>query len=92
MVINCAALPESVLESLLFGYEPGTFTGGKKEGKAGLFELAHGGTVFLDEVSEMPLNIQARFLRVLQEREVVRIGGSRNIQIVLFIIVSVIMT
>ena len=81
MVINCAALPESVLESLLFGYEPGTFTGGKKEGKAGLFEMAHGGTVFLDEVSEMPLNIQARFLRVLQEREVVRIGGSRNIPI-----------
>lgn len=81
VVINCAALPESVLESLLFGYEPGTFTGGKKEGKAGLFELAHGGTVFLDEVSEMPLNIQARFLRVLQEREVVRLGGSRNIPI-----------
>lgn len=81
IVINCAALPESVLESLLFGYEPGTFTGGKKEGKAGLFELAHGGTVFLDEVSEMPLNIQSRFLRVLQEREVVRIGGTRSIPI-----------
>jgi len=81
VVINCAALPESVLESILFGYEPGTFTGGKKEGKAGLFEQAHGGTVFLDEVSEMPLNIQARFLRVLQEREVVRIGGNRSIPI-----------
>lgn len=81
VVINCAALPESVLESLLFGYEPDTFTGGKKEGKAGLFELAHGGTVFLDEVSEMPLNIQSRFLRVLQEREVVRIGGNRSIPI-----------
>lgn len=81
VVINCAALPESVLESLLFGYEPGTFTGGNKEGKAGLFELAHGGTVFLDEVSEMPLNIQARFLRVLQEHEVVRIGGTKSIPI-----------
>lgn len=81
VVINCAALPESVLESLLFGYEPGTFTGGKKEGKAGLFEQAHGGTVFLDEVSEMPLNIQSRFLRVLQEREIVRIGGNRSIPI-----------
>ncbi|RHO95915.1 PAS domain-containing protein [Clostridium sp. AF37-5AT] len=81
VVINCAALPESVLESILFGYEPGTFTGGKKEGKAGLFELSHGGTVFLDEVSEMPLNIQSRFLRVLQEREVVRLGGNRSIPV-----------
>jgi len=77
VVINCAALPESILESILFGYEAVTFTGAKAGGKAGLFELAHGGTVFLDEVSEMPLNTQSRFLRVLQEREVMRIGSDR---------------
>lgn len=81
VVINCAALPESVLESELFGYAPGAFTGARHEGKAGLFELAHGGTVFMDEVSEMPLSMQARFLRVLQEKEVMRIGGDRAISI-----------
>lgn len=80
-VINCAALPESILESLLFGYEAGIFTGARTTGKAGLFELAHNGTVFLDEISEMPLSMQGRFLRVLQEREVMRIGSDRPIPI-----------
>ena len=81
VVINCAAMPESILESILFGYEPGSFTGARSGGKAGLFELAHKGTVFLDEVSEMPLAMQGRFLRVLQEREVMRIGSDRPVPI-----------
>ena len=88
VVINCAALPESILESLLFGYEPGTFTGAKAGGKAGLFELAHRGTVFLDEISEMPLMMQSRFLRVIQEREVMRIGSDRPIPVDIRIIAA----
>lgn len=81
VAINCASLPESILESELFGYEEGAFTGAKKDGKAGLFELAHGGTIFLDEVSEMPLRLQARFLRVLEERKVMRLGSDQIIPI-----------
>ncbi|AOT69588.1 sigma 54-interacting transcriptional regulator [Geosporobacter ferrireducens] len=72
--INCAALPPSLIESELFGYVEGAFTGAKKGGKAGLFELAHGGTIFLDEISELPMDLQGRLLRVIQEREVMRIG------------------
>lgn len=75
VTINCAAIPDNLLESELFGYEEGAFTGGRKGGKAGLFEIANGGTIFLDEIGDMPLHLQAKLLRVLQEKEIVRIGG-----------------
>lgn len=78
--LNCAAIPESLLESELFGYEPGAFTGAQKSGKPGKFELAHRGTIFLDEISEMPKSMQAKLLRVLQEKELERLGGTRIIQ------------
>ena len=77
MAINCAALPENLLESELFGYVEGAFTGTTRGGKMGLFELAHNGTLFLDEISEIPLNMQSKLLRVLQEHEVRRIGDDR---------------
>ena len=84
--INCAAIPEQLLESELFGYEGGAFTGAKKEGKPGLFELAHNGTLFLDEIGEMPLLLQAKLLRAIQEKEIVRVGSTvpikTNIKIV----------
>ncbi|MBU8911222.1 MAG: sigma 54-interacting transcriptional regulator [Desulfobacterales bacterium] len=79
--INCAALPEHLLESELFGYEGGAFTGSKKSGKPGLFEMAHEGTILLDEISATSLKVQALMLRVLQEREVMRIGGDRLIPV-----------
>ncbi len=81
VAVNCASLPESILESELFGYEEGAFTGAKKNGKPGLFELSHKGTIFLDEISEMPLVLQGRLLRVLQERKVMRLGSDRFIRI-----------
>nr|WP_278276543.1 sigma 54-interacting transcriptional regulator [Anaerobranca gottschalkii] len=73
--VNCAAIPNELLESELFGYEEGSFTGAKKGGKIGKFELADGGTIFLDEIGDMPLQMQAKLLRVLQEKEVERIGA-----------------
>ncbi|GAA0367668.1 sigma 54-interacting transcriptional regulator [Bacillus horti] len=81
IAINCAALPENLLESELFGYEEGAFTGAKKGGKPGLFEMAHEGTLFLDEIGDLPLSLQARLLRVLQEQEVMRIGGEKIIPV-----------
>ncbi|SMB99217.1 PAS domain S-box-containing protein [Thermanaeromonas toyohensis ToBE] len=79
--VNCAAIPENLLESELFGYEEGAFTGAKKGGKPGKFELANGGTIFLDEIGDMPLNMQAKLLRVLQEKEIEHVGGNRPVKI-----------
>ncbi|WP_144462351.1 sigma-54 interaction domain-containing protein [Siminovitchia fortis] len=81
VAVNCAVLPENLLESEMFGYEKGTFTGGLKDGKPGLFELAHGGTLFLDEIGEISLRIQALLLRVLEERAIRRVGGERIIPV-----------
>ena len=81
VAINCAALPESILESELFGYVEGAFTGARKGGKAGVFEMAHGGTLLLDEVGEMPPMLQSRFLRAIEQREVMRLGDSRILPI-----------
>ncbi len=81
VAVNCAALPPALIESELFGYEEGSFTGAKKEGRAGVFELAHGGTLLLDEISEIPLPLQGRLLRVLQEKEVMRIGADKVIPV-----------
>lgn len=77
IAINCGALPKGLIESELFGYEGGSFTGATKEGKPGKFELADGGTIFLDEIGDMPLETQVSLLRVLQNKEIVRIGGSK---------------
>jgi len=81
VAVNCAAIPEHLLESELFGYEGGAFTGARKEGKQGLFELAHKGTIFLDEIGEIPQSLQARLLRVLQEKEIMRVGGDKIIPV-----------
>lgn len=79
--LNCGAIPEHLLESELFGYESGAFTGAKKEGKPGLVEMADGGTLFLDEIADLPLNLQVKLLRVLQEREIQRVGGVKVIKV-----------
>ncbi|MDR2006115.1 MAG: sigma 54-interacting transcriptional regulator [Acidaminococcales bacterium] len=79
--VNCAALPENLLESELFGYAPGAFTGANKSGKMGLFEVASGGTIFLDEITEMPLSLQSRLLRVLEEKHLRRLGETKNTNI-----------
>ena len=81
VAINCAALTETLLESELMGYEEGAFTGAKKGGKPGLFELAHNGTLFLDEVSQLSPAMQSKLLRVIQERTVIRVGGTRMIPV-----------
>lgn len=79
--VNCAAVPENLLESELFGYDEGAFTGARKGGKPGKFELANGGTIFLDEIGDMTMAMQAKLLRVLQEREIERVGGTKTSKI-----------
>lgn len=79
--INCAAFPDNLLESELFGYEKGAFTGADVRGKPGIFEIANEGTLFLDEIAEIPLKLQAKLLRVLQEKEFMRIGGKESIKV-----------
>lgn len=81
ITINCGAIPENLIESELFGYDAGAFTGAKKEGKKGLLELANEGTVFLDEISELPLNLQVKLLHVIQEKRMMRVGGSEYIDV-----------
>lgn len=76
--VNCGAIPDHLLESELFGYEPGAFTGAQKQGKPGLFELADGGTLLLDEIAELPPGLQVKLLRVLQEKEILRLGGVKT--------------
>ncbi len=88
IAINCGALPPTLIESTLFGYNPGSFTGANRKGKIGLFEKADGGTLFLDEISEMELDMQTKLLRVLQEKEVTRIGGQTTIPVDVRIISS----
>ncbi|WP_425058286.1 Anaerobic nitric oxide reductase transcription regulator NorR [Sporomusa carbonis] len=88
IAINCGALPESLIESVFFGYEEGAFTGAKKRGSPGAFEQANSGTIFLDEISEMDFNLQSKLLRVLQEREVTRIGGSKPLRVDVRVIAS----
>lgn len=81
VAVNCGAIAESLLEAELFGYEGGAFTGSRRGGRAGLFEIAHGGTLFLDEIGEMPLPLQTRLLRVLEEKEVTRVGGHQPVPV-----------
>lgn len=81
VTVNCGAIPENLIESELFGYAPGAFTGSRAEGKRGLFEAAQKGTIFLDEISELPLNLQVNLLRVIQEREITPVGGVDSIPI-----------
>ena len=81
IALNCAAIPRDLIESELFGYEEGSFTGASRGGRPGKFELAHGGTLFLDEIGDMPLDMQSKLLRVLQQKNVVRIGGMKEIPV-----------
>ena len=81
VALNCAAIPETLIESELFGYQGGAFTGARKEGAPGKIQQAHGGTLFLDEIGDMPLNLQARLLRVLQERSVTPLGSCKSVQV-----------
>lgn len=88
VAINCGAIPKDLIESELFGYESGAFTGARKEGRPGKFELANNGTIFLDEIGDMPYDVQVRLLRVLQEKCVTRIGGKKSIRLNLRVIAA----
>lgn len=88
VTINCAAIPDSLLESELFGYEDGTFTGASKGGKPGLFEIGNYGTIFLDEIGDMPLHLQVKLLRVLQDKKIIRLGGFHPIELDIRIIAA----
>jgi len=81
ITVNCMSLSESLLESELFGYEPGAFTGSKREGKIGLFELCHNGTLFIDEIGELSPSVQVKILRFIEEKEIVRVGGNTLIPV-----------
>lgn len=86
--VNCGAIPETLLESELFGYEKGAFTGAKKEGKIGYFEMANGGSIFLDEIGDIPLNLQVKLLQVLQDKSFYRVGGTEKINVNIRIIAA----
>ncbi|MBN2568471.1 MAG: sigma 54-interacting transcriptional regulator [Deltaproteobacteria bacterium] len=86
--INCAAIPKELMESELFGYEAGAFTGATQKGKIGKFEIVEGGTLFLDEIGDMPLEMQSKLLRVLEEKQITRLGGSRTIPVEFSLIAS----
>lgn len=86
--VNCGAIPEHLLESELFGYEPGAFTGAHKQGKAGLFELANNGTLYLDEIGDMPLSLQVKLLNALQDKKIYRLGGTKTIKLTARIIAA----
>lgn len=88
IAINCGAIPEALLESELFGYEKGAFTGAAKEGKKGLFEIADGGTLLLDEIGDMPLSMQVKVLRFLETREIVRVGATKSLAVDVRILVA----
>lgn len=88
VTINCAAIPKELLESELFGYDGGAFTGARKEGKIGKFELANGGTILLDEIGSMPMEMQAKLLRVLETREFERVGGNQRIELDIRVVAS----
>ena len=88
VAINCAALSDHLLEAELFGYEKGVFTGADATGEAGLFEVADGGTVFLDEIGEMPIQLQTKLLRALQERRFRRIGGLQDVDVVVRVVAA----
>ena len=81
ITVNCGAIPENLIESELFGYVAGAFTGSRADGKQGFFEAARHGTIFLDEISELPLNLQVKLLRVIQEREITPVGGVEAIPV-----------
>lgn len=81
VAVNCAAIPENLLESEMFGYEEGSFTGARKGGRSGYFELAHRGTIFLDEIAELPLQLQSKLLRVIEEREIIKIGSQNAVDV-----------